>query len=362
MVWNWQLPNWPHFTYDSSVLRSLEKEFFQGSGGVFAILRHLSDEKKRQFIVDILCTEGLNSAEIEGEILERESLQSSIQRHFGLPNDELVVKPKEQGMGELMWSMYNTYDHTLTHEMLHEWHKALMQSDSRIENIGCYRTHEDPMQIISGRYDRRTVFFEAPPSSRVHQEMTKFIKWFNESKESESALVRAGIAHVYFESIHPFEDGNGRIGRALVEKALSQSLGQPTLVAISQTITKKKKDYYAALASCNKSLEVDRWLTYFSQVIVQSQAESLALINFLMGKSKMMNRLKGEINERQEKVLIRMFSEGLRGFSGGLSAENYLAITKTSRATASRDLADLVKKKALYKTGQLRHTRYWLNF
>ena len=187
------------------------------------------------------------------------------------------------------------------------------------------------------------------------------LTWFNQSKQHGSILVRAAITHVYFESIHPFEDGNGRIGRALVEKALSQSLDQPTLIAVSQVITRRKKEYYAALGLCNTTLDIDRWITFFSEVIVEAQEESLNLINFLLAKSKLMSELKGEINERQEKVLLRMFAEGVKGFSGGLSAENYIRITKTSRATATRDLADLIEKGALYKTGRLRHTRYWIN-
>jgi len=361
MTWNWELPDWPKFKYDVTTLASLGQRFLKGAGGVFAILKHLEDEKKRSFIVEILSTEGLKSSEIEGEILERESLQSSIQRHFGFVDEEKKIMPREQGMGDLMWEVYDTYDQVLTHDMLFHWHRLLMDKDSRISDIGHYRTHEDPMQIVSGRYDRQTVYFEAPPSKIVRQEMSEFIEWYNSSRNGESALARASVAHVYFESIHPFEDGNGRIGRALVEKALSQNLGQPTLIAVSQVIARRKKEYYKALGMCNRTLDIRKWIEFFSEVIVQSQEESLALVNFLMAKSKLMNDLKGQINERQEKVLMRMFGEGIKGFSGGLSAENYISMTKASRATATRDLADLVKKGALYKTGQLRHTRYWLN-
>lgn len=361
MVWNWELPDWPRFTHDSSSLSSLEKKFLLGTGGVFAVLKHLNEENKKDFIVEILSDEGVNSAEIEGEILERESLQSSIRQHFGLSGKSKRIFPREQGMGDLMWDMYDTYEELLSHEMLYEWHKLLMLNKSHISDIGAYRTHSEPMQIVSRRYDRQTVYFEAPPSRQVHKEMASFIRWYNESTDEESPLARAAIAHAYFESIHPFEDGNGRIGRALVVKALSQSLKQPLLIAISHVIANQKKEYYEALGSCNQTLEIGTWVNYFSKVIVHSQEESLKLINFLMAKSRMMNELEGRINDRQEKVLIRMFSEGTKGFSGGLSAENYLAITKTSRATATRDLADLVQKGALKKTGQLRHTRYWLN-
>ncbi|MBU6384150.1 MAG: Fic family protein [Verrucomicrobia bacterium] len=360
MKWNWQLPQWPKFTYDSKAFLALERQFLLASGGALAMLKTLDEDKKKLFTIEILCTEGLKSSAIEGEILERESLQSSIRRHFGLVVKD-KIPAKEQGMGDLLWNMYNTHEKMLTHQMLFEWHQMLMDGDSRISDIGKYRTHAEPMQIVSGRYDKHQIFFEAPPSHTVHQEMSRFIQWFNDSKEKEPALVRAAITHVYFESIHPFEDGNGRIGRALVEKALSQGLGSPTLLAVSQGIVRRKKEYYQALAACNRTLDIQNWIQFFAEVILESQAESLSLIHFLIEKSRILNELKNHLNERQEKVLLRMFAEGLKGFSGGLSAENYIKITKTSRATATRDLNDLVEKKALYKTGDLKHTRYWLN-
>lgn len=360
MQWNWQLPNWPNFIYDSALFANQEKKFLQGIGGSFAILKHLDDEKRKQFIVDILCSEGINSAKIEGEILQRDSLQSSIKRQFGLPTDNKKIPTKEKKIGELLWKIYDTFSEDLSHEMLYEWHNLLMDNSSKISDIGKYRTHEEPMQIISSRSDNKTIYFEAPPSKNVFNEMNKFIKWFNDSKE-KSVLIKAAITHVYFESIHPFEDGNGRIGRVLVEKSLSQSLNQATLIAVSEIITKRKKEYYEALGSCNKTLNIQKWIEFFADVIVQAQEESFYLINFLMAKSKLMHQLVGKINDRQEKVLLRMFEEGPKGFKGGLSAENYISITKTSRATATRDLTGLVELKVLNKTGELRHTRYWLN-
>ena len=171
----------------------------------------------------------------------------------------------------------------------------------------------------------------------------------------------AAIAHIYFESIHPFEDGNGRIGRILVEKILSQGVGQPLLIAVSKVLEKKKKEYYLELGKCNQALEVQDWVEFFSKAILQAQEESINLLFFLIKKSKLFSTLAGQINARQEKALLRMFAEGPDGFQGGLSAENYISITKTSRATATRDLTDLLDKGAFIKTGELRHTRYRLN-
>jgi len=359
MKWNWQLPKWPQFTFDPGTILELEKTFLLDSGAGFAILQNLDDSQKKEFIVEILSTEGQKSSEIEGELLERDGLRSTIQRHLDIKTRGLSTT-KERSMAGLLWDMCQNYDEPLTHKMLRYWHKTLMEGDRRASEIGKYRTHEGPMQISSDRHGKRKIFFEAPPSKFVHKEMDKFIKWFNSSKE-ESVLVRAAITHVYFESIHPFEDGNGRIGRALVEKALSQSLEKPLLIAVSQGISRRIKDYYKSLASCNNTLDIQTWIEFFADVIIQSQKESLSLIYFLAEKSKLMSLLQKKLNPRQEKALLRIFSDGITGFIGGISAENYIKITKTSHATATRDLNDLVEKGALFKTGKLKHSRYQLN-
>jgi Fic family protein len=352
MPWNWELPHWPHFEYDEKAIYPSEKEFLLRVGSAVASLAHFGPEDAKQFFVEILSEEGVKSAQIEGEHLDRASLQSSIQRHFGLTTVRRK-NDRESAMADLLCEVYETWDQPLTHQMLWKWVGLLFREN------GQYRTGPEPMQIVSNRYDRPTVFFEAPPSDRVHSEMESFIQWFNQPSEG-SILGKAAMAHVYFESIHPFEDGNGRIGRALVEKLLSREVGKPVLIAMSKILEKRKKEYYAALERCNRTLEIGVWVQFFCGIVLEACDESLRLLQFLIAKSKMMNRLSDHINERQEKVLLRMFEEGPDGFIGGLSAEKYVAITQTSTATATRDLADLVEKGALTKTGELRHTRYWL--
>lgn len=361
MTWNWELPDWPKFTYDSNKILHLEKQFLLRAGQSSAFLKNINPIEFGQFAIEILSLEGLESSRIEGEILDRESLQSSIKHHFGLKTDHKRIGRKESQMAGLLLNVYKTFNLPLSHEMLWKWHGLLFDHQIQIE-CGKYRTHEEPMQIVSRRYDLQKVFFEAPPSNKIFDEMTSFIDWFNSKGHSEPILGRAAIAHVYFESIHPFEDGNGRIGRVLVEKVLSQGIEQSVLIAVSKILEKRKKEYYSELEKCNRTLDVGGWVEFFSNAILQAQEESLNLLYFLINKSKMLTALSGQLNPRQEKALLRMFDEGLNGFQGGLSAENYIAITKTSRATATRDLADLVQKGALLKTGELRHTRYWLNF
>lgn len=361
MPWNWELPEWPHFRYDPAQLTLKERAFLLGEGSVCASINNIERDEFEHFKVGILSAEGVESSRIEGEILDRESLQSSIKQHFGLKVARQQEINKESRMAKLLCDVYDSFDQPLTHEMLCRWHFKLFDSQSLTFTSGQYRTDAWPMQIVSHRYDSPRVFFEAPPSSSMPVEMTKFIDWFNSKRTSESILGRAAVAHVYFESIHPFEDGNGRIGRVLVEKILSQGVGRPILIAVSQVLDKRKKEYYAALERCNRTLEINQWVEFFADVILQAQKESLSLLYFLIEKSKMMTALAGQLNGRQEKAILRMFAEGPTGFKGGLSAENYISITKASRATATRDLLDLVQKGALVKTGELRYTRYWLN-
>lgn len=359
MAWNWERADWPHFTYNIPRILPQETQFLIGVGGATAHISKLNKGDHSQYIVEILSQEGTESSKIEGEILDRDSLQSSIKRHFGLKTDKRERK-KEAGMAEIMCNLYETYNEPLTHEMLWKWHAILFHDQHHIDDRGKYRSHPEPMQIVSRRYGEPTIYFEAPPSERIHHEMDRYISWYNSQNLEEPILGRAAIAHVYFESIHPFEDGNGRIGRLLIEKMLSQRLGRPVLLALSQVLERRKREYYQALGGCNRSLEADGWVAYLADAALQAEQDAMKLLYFLINKSKMMKGLEGKINERQEKVLLRIFECGPSGFKGGLSAEKYIAITKTSRATATRDLTELVKLGALVKTGELRHSRYWL--
>ena len=364
MTWNWEKPEWPEFTYDAAALEPLEKRFLLHSGEFIGAFKHVGPEDQDMLKIELISDEALKTSEIEGEILNRESVQSSLRQQFGLGTDDRRVPPAERGIAEMMVDLYRTFGDPLAHETMFAWHNMLMRGERRINVIGGYRTHSDPMQVVSGRVHDRKVHFEAPPSSRMPEEMDAFVEWFNDTapdgKRPLPALTRAGIAHLYFVSIHPFEDGNGRIGRALSEKSLAQNLGQPSLIALAYTIERARKAYYAALESSNKDTEITAWLVYFAETILEAQRNTIKRVDFYVAKAKFYERLRGQLNERQEKVIARIFREGIDGFKGGLSAENYISLTKTSRATATRDLQDLVAMGALTKTGELRHTRYHL--
>lgn len=365
MTWNWQQTDWPHFTYNSACLDDFEKRLLLGSGVSFGAVKHLGEDDRRLLTIELISNEALKTSEIEGEYLNRDSLQSSICRQFGLMTDNRKIPPAEHGIAEVMVNLYQHFADSLSHERLFEWHTWITAGRNDLHDIGCYRSHSEPMQIVSGPIYAPRVHFEAPPSSQMTTEMNRFIGWFNNTAPGGGApmpaLQRAGIAHLYFVSIHPFEDGNGRIGRAIAEKALAQCLGQPTLIALAYTIERNRNAYHAALEQANKHNNITDWLIYFAEMVMAAQEHTNHWIDFLIRKTKLYDRLRGQLNPRQEKALARMFREGPDGFIGGLSADKYRSITGAPSATATRDMQDLVTKGALIRTGERKHTRYHLN-
>jgi Fic family protein len=362
--WNWQQADWPDFRFDAGKLAALEEKFLREAGFYSGTFTHLADEKRDFLAVEMMSEEAMKTSEIEGEILDRESVQSSIRRQFGLSSDSRRVPPAEQGISELMVELHKRFNATVDESRLMHWHGLLMNGRRDLNSIGGYRVGGDPMQVVSGAFYDPQVHFEAPPSSSVPSEMRRFLDWYARTAPDGSnrlpILTRAGICHLYFVSIHPFEDGNGRIGRALAEKSIAEGLGHSVLIALSATIHRARKTYYDMLEHSNKRNEITDWLVYFAETILRAQGESQKWIDFLIEETRMLDRLRGHLNERQEKAVLRMAREGPNGFKGGLSAENYLAITGTSRATATRDLQDLVEKRALVSSGRLKGTRYWL--
>jgi Fic family protein len=364
MLWIWQKKEWPYFEYDATKLIRFDSEFIQNSGIIIGAISHLEAENFAHLKIEILTQEALSTSSIEGEILERDSVQSSIRKHLGLKIEPKKIPPNVAGIAEIMVDVYSNFDQKLDHSTFFNWHKMLLNGRRDIATIGDYRKHEEPMQIVSANMASTKVFYEAPPSNQVVFEMQRFIDWYNEQLtnfEGISILTLAGIVHLYFEAIHPFEDGNGRIGRALVEKVISQRLKIPALNSLAKVIENDKKRYYDALQACNFDLNIDKWLFYFSEKLLESQRYTILLVGFLVEKAKFFAKFDAVLNERQRKVAIRIFDTGIEGFKGGLSAGNYRSICGTSPATATRDLEELVAIKAFFKLGELKSTRYFLN-
>jgi Fic family protein len=193
--------------------------------------------------------------------------------------------------------------------------------------------------------------------------MKKFTGWYNDYNTHANvtdALIKTAVAHLYFESIHPFEDGNGRIGRAIAEKCLAQSLRRPVLLSLSSVIEKNRKQYYAALKDAQDSLEITGWLVYFANVILQAQTEAIKIVGFSLQKTKFFDKYKSALNEREHKVVKKMLDAGYKGFEGGMTAKKYMAIAKTSKATATRDLRHLSETGVLLAQGSGRNIHYEL--
>lgn len=367
MKYNWQLSDWPKLTYE--LKGPCEKNLFafaERVGRVSGLLEGLTDNAKTETVIEMMVSEAIKTSEIEGEYLSRRDVISSVRNNLGLAMPKEQVSDKRaEGAAALMIAVRNHYDEPLSEEMLFSWHKTLMQGSKGIKK-GAWRDHKEPMQVISGPIGKEKVHFEAPPSKQVPKEMATFIKWFNDTapggkNEIDKPPVRSALAHVHFESIHPFEDGNGRIGRALSEKALSQGVGRPILLSLSAAIEAKRNDYYNALNTAQYKNDVTGWVEYFVQTCLNAQIQAEQKISFTLKKTKLFDRFEDHMNERQLKVVRRMLEEGPDGFEGGMSTKKYITITKASKATATRDLQELAVLGVLVPEGAGRSTRYMVN-
>lgn len=365
--WIWQQKNWPQFYYDLESIQALLYEYGKLAGSVSGTVSRFSHETRMDVMLDILVSEALKTSQIEGEMLSYNDIRSSLKKQLGIATREDIVKNKNAtGIATVIYENNASYAEPLTEILLFHWHKLLMAGVSPfyITHVGMYRGHQEPMQIVSGPVGSQKVHYEAPPSNQVPHEMQQFIDWFNVTEESNIAgPIRAAIAHLYFECIHPFEDGNGRIGRALTEKALSQDLGCPIIFSISTTIEANKKEYYQQLsqASCG-TLDITPWLIYFIKTLLMAQQESVEIIKYTLKKSLFWKKYKSNLNERQVDLLKRMFKEGIRGFEGGISAQKYMKLFSVSKATATRDLSELHQLQCLKRLSSSgRSTRYDIN-
>lgn len=333
-----------------------------GAGELLGVVRHVPESDRQALTIATMSDEAMTTSEIEGEILERRSVQSSIRRNLGLEAERVPTRPAEAGIGELVVDLYKNWAAPLTDESLHAWHAMVCKGRLDLRDLGRYRTHEEPMQIVSGAIYAPRVHFVAPPSDRVPAEMARFINWFNSAAPGADSplapLARSGAAHLAFESIHPYEDGNGRIGRAISEKALAQGLGRPSLIALASTILTHRAAYYRELERANTSNEITNWLAWFAAIAIEAQHRTLANVEFTIEKSRLFESHRERLNSRQTAVMLRVLREGPDGFKGGLSASNYMAIAKTSAPTATRDLGDLVDLGILSRTGERKSTRY----
>lgn len=366
-MYNWQYKKWPNFTFNLDGLEDKLIEINSTVNLVAGAVSSLPEELQTETIIQVLMVEALKTSEIEGELFSREDLMSSIKKNLGLATEKSPSNKNAIGLGKMLMDVRNTFNEPLTENKLFEWHSLLMGNSKKI-NAGVYRKSEEPMQIISGSVSDPTIHFEGPPSQRVPDEMKKFIEWVNQENlknkdwRLNTPAVKAAIAHIYFESIHPFEDGNGRIGRAIAEKTLSKGFGRPIFMSLSKTIEQHRKQYYFELKEAQRKLDITQWINWFVDIVSKAQNETDKLLKFTIEKMRFFDRFKKQLNGRQTKVINRMFEEGPDSFEGGINAKKYMSITSCSKATATRDLQDLKEIGAIDQMiGGGRSTRYSLN-
>lgn len=361
MKYNWEQDDWLQFHHTESEFTAIALEFTALAGQSQGYVQSLSGNEQAETILSILVNEAIKTSAIEGEFLSRADLVSSIRKNLGYPTPSFHIKDKRaQGIATLLVKAREDVEADLTETQLFEWHQLLMMGNNAI-NSGQYRSHTEPMQVVSGAIGKETVHFEAPPSGIVPAEMQTFFEWFNETKPNgkrpiPNFLIRAAIAHLYFETIHPFEDGNGRIGRIIAEKALAQGLKRPILMSLSTAIEADKKSYSAALKKAQKTNEITEWIQYFAETILKAQHDFTATIHFLIKKTAFLDKYKTQLNDAQTKVINRMLEDA--EFIGGMNARKYQSIAQVSKATATRHLQDLVEKGILVSHKGGRSTAY----
>jgi Fic family protein len=365
MTYIWQHPEWPEFRYNLTDLEDIQLVFAEEMGHINGMLKGMPNAVQTEALINTLVAEAIKTSEIEGEFLSRQDVVSSIRNNLGITQKpEPVQDRKAQGAAELMVNARNSYAEPLTEAVLFSWHQTLLK-ESKTINTGAWRKDSAPMQVVSGSIGKEKIHFEAPPSGQVPAEMARFIKWFNATapggaKEISKAPVRSAIAHLYFETIHPFEDGNGRIGRVIAEKALSQTLGRPVMLSLSRKIEAERKKYYQSLETAQKNIDITPWIRYFAQTIVDAQIETRNILDFTLRKTHFLDHFKDLLNERETKVVQKMLETGPDGFEGGMTAKKYMSISKTSKATATRDLQHLAEIQCLVASGGGRSTSYQL--
>lgn len=363
-LWIWQQRDWPEFYYKSGVLLPKISTVSRLIGGLEAIYQTLSDAERLDARERVLADDAMETAAIEGEILRRSSVRASIRKQLGLPVEREDWDARADGLVSVLLDARLRQKKPLTEERLFGWHAALFPNEySGLHKIRVarYRGQEE-MQIVSGPIGRETVHYVAPPKAELAREMTRFFDWVNVENELDP-LLKAGIAHLWFIMIHPFDDGNGRIGRAVTDYLLARSYPSlMELVSFSKYISLNRKGYYNVLEAAGQNgMDITSWLKWFLQTFEAALQESQWIIERVVLKAKFWQQ-HGNIlfNARQQKVINRLLDSGDR-FEGGMTTRKYVGMTKCSSVTASRDLADLVDKNIFQKRpGGGRSTSYEL--
>jgi Fic family protein len=361
----YQLENWPNFTWEQGKIALKLAEVRHHQGLLLGRMEGIGFRLQAEANLHTLTMDVLKSSEIEGEILNPDQVRSSIARRLGMDIAGLVPADRHvEGVVEMMLDATQKYQHVLTHERLFAWHAAMFptgRSGMYKITVGRYRnnTFDDPMQVVSGPMEKEKVHFQAPDADVLEPEMTKLLDWFNADQQLD-AVLKAAIAHLWFVTLHPFDDGNGRITRAITDMQLSRAdQSQQRFYSMSSQIRIERKEYYDMLEKTQKgSLDITEWLQWFLNCLDRTLTNTTEALSSVLQKARFWKKHSTTVlNDRQRIMLNKL----LDGFEGKLTSSKWAKITKTSQDTAGRDINDLLNKEILTKeTGGGRSTNYIL--
>ncbi|MBV9510195.1 MAG: Fic family protein [Caulobacteraceae bacterium] len=359
-----ELKEWPKFHWSHERIADQLALVSRHQGRLIGRMEALGFPLRAEAVLQSLTEEVTQSSEIEGEVLDREQVRSSIARRLGIDIGALAPADRNvEGVVEMMLDATQSYDQPVTEERLFGWHAALFPtgySGVAMITVAAWRADKSgPMQVVSGPIGRQKIHYEAPAAARLRGEMRAFLKWFNAGPSIDPVL-KAAVAHLWFVTIHPFEDGNGRIARAIADMALARSEESPRrFYSMSAQIRAERKGYYDILEATQKDdLDITPWLQWFLACLDRAFDGAEVTLASVLRKARFWEAYAGEtLNDRQRKVLTRV----LDGFEGKLTNAKWAALTKTSSDTALRDIDDLVKRGILVRDqGGGRSTSYSL--
>lgn len=360
----WQDPDWPNFHWDASALLEPLGACRLAQGQLLTRVASLGLPLASQSHAEILVEETVKTSAIEGETLDVRSVRSSVARRLGLPSAGLPVDRRVDDLVAVLLDATQNYAAPLTVERLWGWQAALFSSGysglHRIK-VGSWRDSAEPMRVVSGAIGRERVHFEAPPADRLAAEMQRFLAWLNADGTVTEGILRAAVTHLWFVTIHPFDDGNGRIARALTDMALAQDDRQPArYFSLSTQIMADRNGYYDILEKTQKGgCDITGWLTWFLDCYARSIRRSEELLDGVFLRAEFWQRhVQASLTDRQRKVVNRLLEAGPDGFEGGMTTRKYAALTGASRATAFRELDQLHEVGVLRRSGQGRSVRY----
>ncbi|EKO3991844.1 Fic family protein [Vibrio fluvialis] len=364
-MWIWQQDNWPHFTWDKNTIEPMVRQTRLNQGILLGKITSQSQDQK-QSMLDTLLANIVHSSAIEGETLNAFSVRSSLANRLGLTEERpFPTTEQTDGLAEIMLDAVENLEAPLTLERILHWHDRLFPEGYTMFNpvIGGQLRGDAPMQVVSGRIDKPTIHFEAPDRERLDNELTMFLEWFNSSKQDVSLdpLVRAAITHLWFVTLHPLDDGNGRITRLLTDLALAQAEQQSVrFYAMSVCILANRKSYYEILEQTQKGdVDITSWLVWFFNTLNETFADVLKEIDQTIFKTNFWRTVdQTKLTAEQVKVLNRMLDGD---FEQGINTTQYHKVAKVSKPTATRHLAALVELGCLVKSDAGgRSTRYML--